>query len=114
MPEPKEDRVLGEQKGRIDPDPNNDRSREVAVILKFDLDTEKLEIESGFEDKGLAFKDPIGYTTHLLQMGLEKWIREKVGMVCPGCSIEMDEDWDFCPKCGYTLLEDENVEPTEG
>ena len=94
-----EDKVLGEEKGKIDVDPKND-IREVAVILKFNLNTEELEIESGFEDAGLAFKDPIGYTTNLLQMGLEKWIREKVGMVCPNCSVEMEESWDFCPKCG--------------
>jgi len=106
----KEDKVLGDEKGLIDPDPGNDNPREVVVALKFNLDTEKLEIDSGFKDTGLAFKDPIGYTTHLLQMALEKWIREEVGMICPGCSIEMAEDWDYCPKCGYTLLEEEDVQ----
>ena len=103
-----EDKVLGDQKGIIDPDPSAENPRVVAVILNYDLDTEELVIDSGFEAIGLAFKDPIGYTTHLLQMALEKWIREKVGMICPGCSIEMDETWDYCPKCGYTLLEEED------
>ncbi len=103
-----EDRILGEEKKKedIQPDPNMDDKREVVVLLKFNLDTEELEIDSGFVKSGLAFKDPVGYTTHLLQLALEKWIREKVGMVCPNCSIEMDESWDFCPKCGYTLLEE--------
>lgn len=101
-----EDKVLGDEKGAINPDPKSDEKRMISVILNWNLDTEELDIESGFEETGLAFKDPIGYTTHLLQMGLEKWIREKVGMICPGCSIEMEEDWDYCPKCGYTLLEE--------
>lgn len=108
---PKEDKVLGEEKGRIDPDPNADAARRtISIVLNFNLDTEELVIDSGFEDAGLAFKDPIGYTTQLLQMALEKWIREKVGMICPNCSIEMDESWDYCPKCGYTLLEETDVE----
>lgn len=96
------------EKGNIDP--NKDDTREVSVVLTYNLDTDELVIDSGFENSGMVFKDPIEYTTHLLQMGLEKWIREKVGMVCPSCSVDMDESWDFCPKCGYTLLEegDEN------
>lgn len=86
--------------------------RKVSVTLTFGLDTDELTIDSQFENKESEFKDPIGYTTHLLQMGLEKWIRTKVGMICPGCSIDMDEDWDWCPKCGYSLVEE--VEKEDG
>lgn len=46
-------------------------------------------------------------------MALEKWIRERVGMVCPNCSLEMNEDWDWCPKCGYSLVEDEEIQTNE-
>ena len=94
------------EKGNIDPDKDN--PREVSVKLTYNLDTDDLIIDSEFENSGLVFKDPIGYTTHLLQMGLEKWIREKVGMICPNCSVDMDEDWDWCPKCGYSLVEEED------
>ena len=86
--------------------PNNDDVRKVSVVLTYDLNTDELEIDSGFEKKQMVFADPIGYTTHLLQLGLEKWIREKVGMVCPNCSVEMNEDWDWCPKCGYSLVDE--------
>jgi hypothetical protein len=87
-------------------DPNDDNKRTVSVTLTYNLNTEDLSIDSEFETSGLVFSDPIGYTTHLIQMGLEKWIREKVGMVCPNCSAEMDETWDWCPKCGYSLVDE--------
>lgn len=106
-----EDKFLGEpKKGIGNVDPNKDEKRTVSVTLTWNLDTEELHIDSEFENSGMVFKDPVSYTTELIQRGLEKWIREKVGMVCPSCSVEMDESWDFCPKCGYTLLEegDEN------
>lgn len=96
-----------EEKGN-DIDPNDIRKIEVTLI--YDLDKDELEIDSGFEKIGLTFKDPIGYTTHLLQMGLEQWIRTKVGMICPNCSVEMEEDWDWCPKCGYSLVDEEDNE----
>ena len=83
-----------------------DLNRTVEVKLTWDLDREELDIDSGFEHTGTNFKDPIGYTTNLIQRALEKWIREKVGMICPNCSSDMEEDWDFCPKCGYSLLEE--------
>lgn len=86
--------------------PNNDDVRKISVTLTYDLNTDELDIDSGFENKGIVFADPIGYTTHLLQMGLEKWIREKVGMICPNCSLQMNEDWDWCPKCGYSLVDE--------
>lgn len=103
-------KMEGKIEGIGNVDPTKDDVREISVVITFNLDTEKLTIDSGFETSGLVFKDPIGYTTHLLQMGLEKWIREKVGMICPNCSKDMEEDWDFCPACGYSLLEDENEE----
>lgn len=106
--EKEEEKPIGEEVPKTN-DPNDDDKRTVSVVLTYDLDRDELEIDSGFENSGLAFKDPIGYTTHLLQMGLEQWIRTKVGMVCPNCSIDMEEDWDWCPKCGYSLVdEDEN------
>jgi len=86
--------------------PNNDDVRKVSVTLTYDLNTDELEIDSGFENKQMVFADPIGYTTHLLQLGLETWIRKRVGMVCPSCSNDMDESWDWCPKCGYSLVDE--------
>ena len=88
-------------------------NRIVIVTLTYGLDTDKLKIDSQFENPKFDFKDPIGYTSHLLQMALEKWIRERVGMVCPNCSLEMNEDWDWCPKCGYSLVEDEEIQTNE-
>ena len=88
-------------------------NRVVTVTLSYGLDTDKLTIDSQFENTKLDFKDPIGYTTHLLQMALEKWIREKVGMVCPSCSLEMNEDWDWCPKCGYSLVDEQEIVSNE-
>ena len=88
-------------------------NRTVSIILTYGLDTDKLKIDSQFENPKYDFKDPIGYTTHLLQLALEKWIIERVGMVCPSCSVEMNEDWDWCPKCGYSLVDEQEIGSNE-
>jgi hypothetical protein len=92
------------EKGMISRSTNDsiDNPREVEVLIKFDLDTEECEILSGFEDERLAFQDPIDYTAKLLQMAWEKWVREKIGIICPVCEREAEDDWNFCPDCGYT------------
>lgn len=93
-----------EEKGNVN---GEEIPREVKVTIIFDLDSEECEIESGFEDSRYGFNDPIDYTAKLLQMALEKWIREKIGIVCPACGKDFEDDWNFCPECGYTLLEKE-------
>jgi len=74
----------------------------VEVRIGFDIDKEKItHIVSDFMSEQYGFKDPVGYTARLIQMGLEKWIREKIGIVCPNCSEDFKEEWKFCPNCGW-------------
>lgn len=74
----------------------------VEVIIGFNKNEERIEyIKSDFMDKDSNYKDPIGYTVKLIQMGLEHWIREKIGIFCPECDVEFQEDWKFCPNCGW-------------
>lgn len=75
----------------------------IKVIIAFNVAREEIEfIKSDFLDKKYGYKDPIGYTAKLIQMGLETWIREKIGVFCPDCDSQMDEGWSFCPNCGWT------------
>jgi hypothetical protein len=74
----------------------------VGIIIEFDLNTEEItNIKSDFMVESYEFKDPIGYTAKLLQMALEKWVREKIGVFCPECDTPIDEGWKFCPECGW-------------
>jgi hypothetical protein len=74
----------------------------VEVTIGFNVEKEEIEyIKSDFMEEKNEFKDGIGYTAQLIEMGLEKWIREKIGIFCPECSIELQEEWTFCPNCGW-------------
>lgn len=78
--------------------------RIVEVTIGFDIDREKIiYIESGFMKEKVGYKDPIGYTAQLIQMGLEKWVRDNIGIFCPECELELKEGWSFCPNCGWGL-----------
>lgn len=77
--------------------------RIIEVIIGFDAVDEKIEyIKSDFTNETYAYKDPIGYTAKLIQMGLEKWVRDNIGVFCPECEAEMEENWKFCPNCGWS------------
>jgi hypothetical protein len=78
--------------------------REVKVTLVYNLDEDAVYIDSGFF--ALGFKDPIGYTAKLMEMALEKWIIEKIGISCPECDIQIDPEWNFCPQCGWSWKEE--------
>jgi hypothetical protein len=84
--------------------------KKVNIVLTFDLDTEELSIHSGFMDRKKDFKDPIGYTVNMLEMAIEKWIKENIGFYCPNCDAEMEEDWLYCPACGYSMESKKIVE----
>jgi hypothetical protein len=74
----------------------------IEVVIGFDRNKEEIKyIKSDFMNEDEGFKDPIGYTAQLIQMGLEKWIREKVGISCPNCDREFKEGWSYCPNCGW-------------
>lgn len=74
----------------------------VEVVIGFNLDTDEIAyIKSDFMDNKTEYKDPIGYTAMLMEMALTKWIREKIGVFCPQCDKELNEDWVFCPNCGW-------------
>jgi hypothetical protein len=79
--------------------------REVKVTLVYDLEHDTVNIDSGFFNSD--FKDPIGYTAKLIEMSLEKWILEKIGMECPNCDIKIDPEWNFCPQCGWSWKKEE-------
>lgn len=82
---------------------NKKLKRLIEVKIGFDIDEEEVKyIKSDFMDEQAGFKDPIGYTAKLIQMGLEKWMREKIGVTCPNCEGEFKEGWSFCPNCGWT------------
>ena len=73
------------------------------VIIGFNLNNEEIEyIKSDFLNEEYQYKDPIGYTAKLMQMGLEKWIREKIGLFCPKCEVDFQENWIYCPSCGWS------------
>jgi hypothetical protein len=78
------------------------KKRTIEVVIGFDATEEKIDyIKSDFINEEYGFKDPVGYTAKLIEMGLEWWIREKIGIFCPECDVEMDEGWQYCPKCGW-------------
>lgn len=80
---------------------------DVKVLIGFNLDSEKITyIKSDFMDEKYNFKWPIEYTARLLQMALEKWIREKIGISCPKCDLDFQEEWKFCPNCGWNPEEE--------
>ncbi len=75
----------------------------IEVIIGFNPNTEIIEyIKSDFLNEDFGYKDPIGYTAKLIQMGLETWIRDKIGIHCPNCEAEFQEGWIFCPECGWS------------
>lgn len=75
----------------------------IEVIIGFNLNDEEIEyIKSEFFNESYGYKDPIGYTAKLIEMALEKWIREKIGIFCPKCEEEMKENWIYCPNCGWS------------
>lgn len=79
------------------------KKRIVEVVIGFDATEEKIDyIKSDFMNEEYGFKDPIGYTAKLIEMALENWIREKVGIFCPNCELEFNEEWKFCPECGWS------------
>jgi hypothetical protein len=79
-------------------------SRIVEIKIGFDVDDEEIKyIKSDFMDKSREFKEPVEYTVQLIQMALEKFIRDHIGLQCPECGIEIQEGWGFCPKCGYSF-----------
>lgn len=80
-----------------------EKRKSVEVIIGFDVDEEEIVyIKSDFMDEELGFKDPIGYTAKLIQMALETWIRDKIGIHCPNCDFELEENWICCPNCGWS------------
>ena len=75
----------------------------IKVEVGFDFKDEEISyIRSDFLKEDLGFKDPIGYTAQLLQMALEKWVREKIGIFCPECDFTLEEGWAYCPECGWS------------
>ena len=75
----------------------------VEIKITFDLNTEEVNVESGFMTFKNDFKEPVKYTSELLQMALKKWILEQVGVNCPECDLKFDKDWSFCPQCGWSV-----------
>lgn len=76
--------------------------RIIEVTIGFDTEREKIDyIKSDFMNEENSFKDPVGYTARLIEMGLEHWIREQIGIFCPECDVELQEGWQFCPSCGW-------------
>lgn len=75
----------------------------IEVVIGFNPEDEVIDyIKSDFMDEELGYKDPIGYTAKLIQMGLENWIREHIGITCPKCDYELEENWICCPNCGWS------------
>lgn len=80
----------------------------VEIKIIYDLNNDTINVISGFENND--FEDPIGNTTRLIELGLEKWIIEKVGLYCPKCEIKMQPSWEFCPQCGWSWREYKDAE----
>jgi hypothetical protein len=60
--------------------------RVIEVTIGFDTEREEIEyVKSDFLDENASYKDPIGYTAKLIEMGLGWWIRKKIGLFCPEC-----------------------------
>lgn len=79
----------------------------VEVKIGFNITTEEIEyIKSDFLDEKLGYKEPIEYTAKLIAMGLDKWIRDKIGVFCPNCDAELQRGWVFCPNCGWNSEND--------
>ncbi len=81
----------------------NEAERIIEVKIGYNASKEEIEyIESDFMNELHGFKDPVGYTAKLLELALAHWIREKIGIFCPGCGVELQEEWVFCPACGWS------------
>jgi len=79
------------------------KRKSVEVVIGFNAEEEEIEyIKSDFMLEEYGFKDPIGYTAKLIQMALETWIRDKIGIYCPECNNELQENWICCPNCGWS------------
>jgi len=75
----------------------------IEVTIGFNTESEEIEyIKSDFLNENYSYKDPIGYTAKLIEMGLGWWVRNKIGLYCPECEAEMREGWAFCPNCGWS------------
>lgn len=87
--------------------PKQKQKRTIEVVIGFNANREEIEyIKSDFLNEEFGYKDPIGYTAKLIQMGLETWIRDKIGIFCPECEAELQENWAFCPTCGWSSDEE--------
>lgn len=85
--------------------------RTIDVTIGFNANDEEIEyIKSDFMKEEYGYTDPIGYTAKLIQMGLEAWIREKIGIFCPECEVELQEGWIYCPVCGWSTEKHEQQE----
>ena len=89
----------------------DEEKRTVEIAIGFDVNREEIEyIKSDFMNESFGFKDPVGYTAKLIEMALEKWIRDKIGIFCPNCDAELKEEWKYCPECGWGSSNEENEE----
>jgi len=65
------------------------------VLIEYLIDEDEITVKSEFRDPARTLK--------LIQMGMEKWINEYIGRVCPHCDERVGENWEYCSYCGKEL-----------
>ena len=65
------------------------------VLIEYLIDTDEITVKSEFKDPERTLK--------LIQMGLEKWITTYIGLRCPDCDEDVQQNWDYCGYCGTKL-----------
>jgi len=65
------------------------------VLIEYLIDEDEIIVKSEFQDPTRTLK--------LIQMGMEKWINEYIGRVCPYCDENIKENWEYCSYCGKQL-----------
>ena len=65
------------------------------VLIEYLIEEDEIIVKSEFQDPSRTLK--------LIQMGMEKWINEYIGLRCPYCDEPVGKNWEFCSYCGKQL-----------
>jgi len=65
------------------------------VLIEYIIDDDEVIVKSEFRDPARTLK--------LIQMGMEKWITEYIGLRCPDCEETIQANWEYCNYCGKEL-----------
>lgn len=62
------------------------------VLIEYIVDTDEIIVKSEWNDPERTLKQ--------IQLGLEKWVKEYIGLKCPHCDEKINGNWEYCSYCG--------------